>query len=261
MESKIARAIGLKDSPIAIFWTDAGPAAEEQCQNAAECVGPILVAASKGRTVCLEKKTIGCPGGRAGLGFGFDGTSKDFPGGIEYFLSYGYKELYNTEEGRKIAAAMPALAEGEGYYKSPEVVKKIMQNQPRLEVSTKYVVFKPLDKVTMAETPDVVVFLVYPDQLSALLVLANYEGENDNHNVIAPMGSGCSTIGVIPYAEGNSSSPRAVLGLFDISIRKHFDKNVLSFAIPFKLFKIMEGNVEGSFLGKEEWLQLLRRNS
>lgn len=154
---------------------------------------------------------------------------------------------------------MPALAEGEGYYKSPEVAKKIIQSLPKLDLSTKYVVFKPLEKVTVAETPKVVIFLVSPDQLSALLVLANYEGEH-NQNVIAPMGSGCSTIGSIPYLEEESETPRAVLGLFDISIRRYFGKNTLSFSVPYKLFKKMEGNVEGSFLEKEGWLELLARN-
>ena len=104
-----------------------------------------------------------------------------------------------------------------------------------------------------------VIFLTTPDQLSALLVLANYEGEH-NQNVIAPMGAGCSSIGNIPCAEEDSETPRAVLGLFDISIRKHFDKNTLSFTIPYKLFKRMEGNVEGSFLENEDWLEILARN-
>lgn len=260
MESKIVRAIGLKDSPIAILWTDEEPKEGVQFQEGKTgCVGPMLLAASKGRIAYFDRKTIGCPGGKGGLGLGFDANSKDFPGGIEYFLSNGNKELYKTEEGRKLAEAMPELAEGEGYYKNPEVVKKIMQSLPMQQVPTKYVVFKPLEKVTEEETPKVVVFLASADQLSALLVLANYEGEH-NQNVIAPMGSGCSSIGIIPYAEEESETPRAVLGLFDISIRKHFDKNILSFAIPYQLFKKMEGNVEGSFLEKKDWLEILARN-
>ncbi|MGI6225956.1 MAG: DUF169 domain-containing protein [Peptococcales bacterium] len=260
MESKIVRAIGLQNSPIAVMWTDERPD-EGVCfqEGKVVCVGPMLVAASKGRTVYFDQKAIGCPGGKASLGFGAIDSKNEFPGGIEYFLSTGYKELYKTEEGRRLAEAIPALAEGEGYYKNPEVAKKIIQSLPMLDLSTKYVVFKPLEKVTAAESPKVVIFLVSADQLSALLVLANYEGEH-NQNVIAPMGSGCSTIGSIPYSEEDSETPRAVLGLFDISIRRYFDKNTLSFSIPYKLFKKMEGNVEGSFLEKEDWLELLARN-
>lgn len=261
MESKIALAIGLKNSPVAILWTDEKPEKGLHFQEGKEgCMGPMLVAASKGRTANFDRKTIGCPGGRAGLGLGFDNSNNDFPGGMEYFLSTGNKELYKTEEGRKIAEEMPVLAEGEGYYKSPEVAKKIIQKIPKLDVPSEYVVFKPLEKVKPEEKPKVVVFLATPDQLSALLVLANYEGEHLNHSVIAPMGSGCSTIGLIPYIEGQSENPRAVLGLFDISVRKYIDKNILSFSIPYKLFEKMERNVEGSFLQKEEWLEILARN-
>lgn len=260
MESKIVRVIGLKNSPIAVLWTDEAPEDGVHFQEGQiGCVGPMLVAASKGRTVYFDQKSINCPGGKASLGFGFDNNSKDFPGGVELFLSTGNKDLYKTEEGRKLAAAMPALAEGERYYKNPEVVKKIMKCLPMLDVATKYVVFKPLEKVTADEAPKVVIFLTTPDKLSALLVLANYEGEH-NQNVIAPMGAGCSSIGNIPCAEEDSETPRAVLGLFDISIRKHFDKNTLSFTIPYKLFKRMEGNVEGSFLEMEDWLEILARN-
>ncbi len=44
------------------------------------------------------------------------------------------------------------------------------------------------------------------------------------------------------------------------SVRRYFDKNTLSFAIPYKLFKKMEDNVEGSFPEKKDWLELLARN-
>jgi hypothetical protein len=38
------------------------------------------------------------------------------------------------------------------------------------------------------------------------------------------------------------------------------DRDLLSFAVPFKMFLQMESNVEGSFLEKENWLQVLERN-
>lgn len=259
MKSKIAEAIRLKSSPIAVIWTDKEPQEEGfYPKGKLGCIGPILVSASKGHTLYLDGDNIGCPGGKSSLGFGAEEHAHEFPGGIEYFLSSGYKELYKTEEGRKLAAEMPVLAEGEGYYKNPEVTKKIIRSLPSKKVDAKYVVFKPLEKVEEEEKPKIVVFLAYPDQLSALLVLANYEGEN-NQNVISPMGAGCSSIGMIPYHEEESNTPRAVLGLFDISVRKHFDKNILSFAVPYKLFRQMEGNVEGSFLGKEDWLKIAER--
>lgn len=257
MESKIANAIGLKNSPVAILWTDEKPEDGIQFKEGRRgCVGAMLVAASKGRVAFFDRKTTGCGGGITGLGFG---SYNNFPGGIEKFLSTGNKELCKTEQGQKMAAAMPNLIEGERYFKTPEVAKQFVDLLPIQDTPFQYVVFKPMEKVTNEETPKVVTFLANPDQLSALLVLANYEAEH-NLNVIAPMGAGCHTIGIIPYEEEESESPRAVLGLFDITVRKYVDKNTLSFAIPYKLFKRMESNVEGSFLERKEWIEIMERN-
>ena len=98
-----------------------------------------------------------------------------------------------------------------------------------------------------------------PDQLSALVMLANYGGE-DNQNVIAPFAAGCQQIGIFPYRETRSERPRAVIGLTDLSARKNLkkqlDRNVLSFAVPWRMFEEMEDDVEGSFLQKETWRAL-----
>jgi hypothetical protein len=42
-----------------------------------------------------------------------------------------------------------------------------------------------------------VVFFVDPEQLSALVILANYS-RCDNQNVIMPYAAGCQTIGIYP---------------------------------------------------------------
>lgn len=258
MESKIAKAIGLKNSPVAVLWTDEQPKEAVHFQEGKwGCVGAMLVAASKGRTAFFDRKTTGCNGGAAGLGFG--NSYKNFPGGIEYFLSTGNKEFCQTEQGRKMVTAMPVLETGERYFKTPEVARKFADLLPIRDIPAQYVVFKPLEKVADEEKPKVVVFLAPPDQLSALLVLANYEGAH-NQNVIAPMGAGCHSIGIIPYAEAESDNPRAVLGLFDISVRKYLDKNILSFSISYQMFEKMESNVAGSFLERDEWKEIMERN-
>jgi hypothetical protein len=98
------------------------------------------------------------------------------------------------------------------------------------------------------------------DELSALVVLANY-GRGDNENVIIPFAAGCQTIDIYPYREAKSERPRAVVGLTDLSarvcVRKQLGDNLLNFAMPFALFKEMEANVEGSFLQRHTWQELL----
>lgn len=58
----------------------------------------------------------------------------------------------------------------------------------------------------------------------------------------------------------DAENPRAIIGLVDISARKRVEKDILSFTVPYKMFLEMESNVEGSFLEKETWLKVLKRN-
>jgi hypothetical protein len=105
----------------------------------------------------------------------------------------------------------------------------------------------------------VVIFFADPDQLSALVILANY-GRETNENVIIPYAAGCQTIGIYPYREAESDLPRAVVGLTDISartaIRQQLGDHLMTFAVPMKMFKEMEANVAGSFLERRVWEKL-----
>ncbi|MCX5779967.1 MAG: DUF169 domain-containing protein, partial [Firmicutes bacterium] len=256
--SKIAAAIKLKSFPVAILFTD--KKAEVAVQFAAGrwgCVITMLNAAAKGRTVVFDRQTYGCIGGGAGLGFG--NTYVKFPGGIEYFLSVGNQEFCASERGRTITENMPRLVHGERYKKSPEHAKSFTDALPYYDVPTEFVVFKPLDKLLPEDQPEVIVFLVNPDQISALVVLANY-ARHGGENVIVPWGAGCHCIGIIPFHEGQSPNPRGVIGLIDISARKHVAKDILSFSVPYNMFVEMEGNVEESFLTTDQWLTLRDRN-
>ena len=122
---------------------------------------------------------------------------------------------------------------------------------PIIDISTKYVIFKPLSKVT-DEKPVVVVFIANPHQISALIIMANYARET-NDNVVVKMGAGCHQIGIFAYAEQS----RAVLRLTDLdarlNVRKQLGDDVFTFAVPYKMFKEMEENVEWSFLEIGTW--------
>lgn len=259
MESKIAQAIQMKYSPVAVVFTNEKPAgAMEFKEGKWGCVPAMLNAAAKGRTAVFSRKTFGCQGGCTGLGFG--NGYVNFPGGAEYFLSTGNKEFCQSEIGRSIAPKMPYLEHGEGYLKNPEIAKKFIEALPMTDVPFEYIVYKPLKNLVAGETPKIVVLLANPDQLSALVVLANYDRKSQNDNFVIRFGSGCQQTGIIPYQECLSENPRAVIGLTDISVRKIFDKDILSFTVPYEMFLEMESNVEGSFLQKADWLKVLERN-
>ncbi|MBU2054033.1 MAG: DUF169 domain-containing protein [Proteobacteria bacterium] len=150
---------------------------------------------------------------------------------------------------------------GERYVKTPADVMRFIRALPMTQIPKRYVVFRPLANVGPEnEPPQTVIFFADPDEISALVVLTNY-GRGDNENVIIPFAAGCQTIGIYPYREAKADRPRAVVGLTDLSarlyLRKQLGDNLLTFAMPFSLFKEMEANVEGSFLQRHTWRELL----
>jgi len=250
MKCLIAYSIKLKGHPVAVILSDDKPQDGIQFkENIWGCVASMLSAsASKGKTSFFDRKTYGCVGGGVGLGFG--NTYEDFP--IEYLLSTGKKEYVDgTRRTRK-------LEEGEHYIKTPELAMKFVECLPMRSVKFEYVIFKPLELVNNEEIPESVIFFVNPDQLSALVVLANY-GRKSNDNVTAPWSAACQSV-LFSYYEGDNTNPRAIIGYFDLAARKHVGKNILSFTVPYKMFLEMEGNVEESFLKTDQWLTLADRN-
>lgn len=243
MECRIAKELKLRYRPVALLFADDKPErALEFKEGHWGCVVAMFAAAARGKTVVFSAETCGCGGGKIGLGFTDD--YGHVPGGIEHFLSTGRGEGY---------------PEGEGYLKTPELAHSFVENLPRTCIPARYVVVRPLDEVDIIqEQPQLVVFFCEPDQLSALVVLANY-GRPGGENVIIPFGAGCHTICLIPYAQSKSETPKAVVGVTDISARPMVDPDLLSFTVPFGMFQEMEANVPSSFLEKEAWKKVAAR--
>ncbi len=270
MESMIAKSINLKYHPVALLWSNEKPAGAMQFQEGKwGCVMWLAAHAAKGKSAVADMKTFGCFGGGIGLGFG--NQYKNFPGGEEGFCNFLSDGIENKEHGKELAEkikpfmraeAYDNFLHGERYIKSPSLVKNFLASLPLTEIPKQYVVLKPLDDVdARKEKPQTIIFFVNPDQLSALVVLANY-GRGDNENVIIPYAAGCQTIGIYPYREAESDTPRAVVGLTDLSARLYIrkqlgDNHLMTFSVPIALFNEMEQNVSGSFLERHTWQSLL----
>lgn len=243
MNSQLVEKIKLKYSPVAILFSNEKPKEAMQFQEGKRaCVIALLTAVTKGKTAVFDRKTAGCVGGMAGICFG--NQYHLMPGGIDYFLSTGRGEGY------------PA---GEGYIKTPELAKAFVDSLPYTDIEAEYVIFKPLKEVDCAaEKPALVCMYANPDQLSALVVLANYDRET-NDNVVIPFAAGCQSICLLPYAQGKKSLPKAVIGMTDITARPIVPAETLSFTVPFEMFQEMEKNSAGSFLDKEDWGKIAKR--
>ena len=226
------------EPPITFYYSDTGEQAElVRPGSVSRCVMGALAEVRNGRSLSFDANSIECFGGRRYLGFS-ERLSPDF----EYFLSCG----------------IPGRMEGERYKKSPQLVKEILENWPKLRAPRPYVVFKRWDKLSSEDDPQVVIFFAQPDVLAGLFTLVNFD-ESQPEGVIAPMGSGCSSIVSYPYLEKDSPRPRAVIGMFDPSARPYVPKDTLSFAVPMKRFVIMIGNMEDSFLITNTWKRLQKR--
>ena len=270
MKSNIAEILKLQLPPVALLWAEEKPLNAKQFgAGRSGCVMFLFANVLKGASAALDRDTFGCPGGGVGLGFG--NIYENFPGGLEcfyYFLSSG-NEAWETgrQLGAQLAGVLPKefhhhFSHGEAYKKSPELVKDFVEALPIMDIPAKYVVMKPLSEVDPArETPENVTLMAAPDQLAALVVLANY-GRRGLNNVTIPFGAGCQSMGIMAYAEAKAEYPRAVVGLIDISARKFLKSQVghdyFSFTMPWRLYLEMEANVAESFLNRDTWRGLVK---
>ncbi|MBN1376689.1 MAG: DUF169 domain-containing protein [Dehalococcoidia bacterium] len=135
----------------------------------------------------------------------------------------------------------------------------MLEFMPAIDLPCKYLIFKPLHEVDIyKEHPELIIFLTNPDQLSALVVLANYSRSN-NHSVAITGGSACISICLYPFNESKAAEPRAVIVLTDITVRHYLEPDILSFTVPYKMYLQMEADATGSFLTKQPWKELQKR--
>ncbi len=224
--------------PVAYYYSERVTDEDlEDTENEDRCLIGNLNRVRSGHTFIYDAKTTGCPGGKH-----YTGYAQTLMPNIEYFLSCG----------------IPGKMEGERYKKSPELVKEFMKNHPPSEAPAKYLVFKRWDKLSGDDNPLAVIFFATADVLSGLFTLANYDAR-DPHAVIAPMGSGCSSIINYPLVESRTENPRCILGMFDVSARPYVPDNTLTFTIPMKRLEEMVANMDESFLITKSWEMVKKR--
>jgi len=224
--------------PISFYYTDREDAAERVATPAAHmCMIGVLARVRKGASLVFDADSIGCGGGKRYTGF-----TEEIGPAFEYFLSCG----------------IPGKLEGERYKKSPRLVREMMKIAPQFKAPARSIVFKRFDMLERSDDPDAVIFFATPDVLSGLFTLANFD-EADPNGVFCPFSAGCGSIVQYPYLEKNSSRPRAVIGMFDVSARPYVPKETLTFSVPMNKFIRMVENMEESFLITRSWEKVKKR--
>ncbi len=225
--------------PITFYYTDQeGPGEVVKAPSAGHrCLIGDLNRVRKGQALYFGENSFGCGGGKRYLGY-----AQELRPNFEYFLSCGI-------EGEM---------EGERYKKSPEIVKKLIEDSPWCEAPGKYILFKRWDKLDQNDEPEVVIFFARPDVLSGLFTLTGFEVA-DGESVIAPFAAGCGAIVLYPYLEKDKDQPRGVIGMFDVSARPYVPEDTLSFSVPMTKFRRMVNDMEESFLITQSWAKVHKR--
>jgi hypothetical protein len=224
--------------PITFYYTDQTPSAELVKPPAGHrCIFADLSKVRTGRSLCFDVGSFGCFGGKRCAGF-----SDELMPNFECFLSRG----------------IPGKLEGERYKKTPELVKAWLAKAPKLKAPRTFIVFKRWDVLEEADEPDVVIFFARLEVLSGLFTLANFDVADPN-GVFCPFAAGCGSVIQYPYLEKSSDSPRAVLGMFDVSARPFVPEDVLGFAVPMNKFERMIDNMNESFLITPSWAKVQKR--
>ncbi len=111
----------------------------------------------------------------------------------------------------------------------------------------------------MTEYLKSVTFFVNPDQLSALVIGANYFNDGSVKNTVqVSFGSGCMQI--LPLVP-QSKDPVALVGATDLAMRRYLPNNVLAFTVNASMFEKLCSLGNDSFLNKPFFKDLVEFRS
>ena len=249
MQNKLVQMLHLDREPVGIFFAnDTAKCDVDASPEKRNCVMPLLMAASEGKTLSMDEKSCNCAGGAVGCCFG-DGFARLNPE-IQKLLSQGY--------GDNAPPAMPAfMKEGERFFCTEEIALKWRASLPYSERAYPRIVFAPMSRWNEVGVPDLVFVFTKPDSLSAKVsMLCSHNGRFDN--TIAPYGSACQSI-LFAAKQLDEQQPKAVMGLFDISQRYVPLAKDLSLTMPYCLWEGLAQDLDKSCLTTHSWRAIEKR--
>ncbi len=269
MESEIVKNLNPEFEPVAIVWSNIIPDDALQFKNGKfGCILYLFAEASqRGRIAGGNRETITCNGGRTALGLGVDfDASDELLDRYSAVFSKGLKSARNQEAYLARMETAPKswhslLEYGERRHCNAELAREwILHGLPRYDIPYEYVLFKPLNLTTPDENIRAVIFPVNPVELSGLVTLAGAVMQGTDI-IRVSQGADCNSIAAFAYAEGDSSDPRAVLGMLGVDGRemmhKRFRDDILTFTLPTPLFQQMEQEADDCVFQIPSWKKLI----
>jgi uncharacterized protein (DUF169 family) len=233
------QALKMDYSPVGFYFADKKPEAAIGFKKSGHgCIMPLIFASARGKTVAFDKNSTGWACSAFYLGY----TNWIFPG-IEHFLSQG------PWGGRTC----------ERFVKTPELARSYVESLKPSQKTTGVAIFKPLEKFSNSEKPELVIFFANPDQLSALVYLLYFDAPEAEDRVVTRFASACGSVVTLPLQYARRGEKKAVWGGHDISARARLPKELMSFTLPFDLLVDMWKNINESFLRTGQWAKIAQR--
>lgn len=195
------------------------------------CLISIISHVRSGRNIYFDADSVNCSGARQSLGF-------------ETQLNYSTAYLFSNCNISSNNGKNPK----KDFSRIPEWIKQL----PRIQAPESKGVFKRWDRLEATDNPEIVIFFAEPNELSALLTLANFY-ESSPHTVNLPYCTACASLTLFPLKERYSKNPKPVMGMLNVSSRPYVPQTTISFAVPFNKFESMVHCMENSFLTTDTW--------
>ena len=242
--NRLAEILRLENHAVAIYREEKLPEDAFVPQNGHCTIPSLFVRCTRlGGKCAADSAHSPCHGSKSGFGFG----------GIADRQRSAWSASTVPEEIRE---NMAHKSTGMSYFETPEIA--LLQMEPIKDYGdgSDAIVFQDLDDALAQGRPiEVVAFLVDPMRLSVLQQLAAFSKTTPGPAAIMPYGHACQQVYAIPRGEGESDDPHAIIGMTDMYARRFADRDKLSFAIPYKLYKRMVDDIDDSFLAKEKYIE------
>ncbi len=227
--------------PLIGFYDVANPKPFEPFAKPKRCFFSAYENWLKGESICISEGTASCQGG----GYWVGGITPE----------WAVKSADPNTSHRESFAR--GLNQREGFKSSNELMCQWFENLQPYMIKNGYVVIGPL-KDEEYDFLKTVTFFVNPDQLSLLLLGAEYYNASINTNPAkVAFGSGCGQLAAL-FGDFDTDIPKAVIGATDIAMREHLPPDILALTVNKPMYKQLCKLDENSFLHKPFWKRLMK---
>lgn len=122
-------------------------------------------------------------------------------------------------------------------------------------------IFKPLTMYEADEIPEIAIFYVNNDQISALIFLLHYETPTEFDRVVTGFMSSCAAVSTMPLKLARSGSNKVVWGHHDLSARTRMPKELTTLAMPISVLMKIGEIIDDSFVKTHLWKDILDRKN